>query len=121
MTFSGWLSLGTEILLIGVVLGALARIGGVVYRLIRAEVRTWRIQHEKDAIWQLEQLDRECCQRYASPHPHLALKENIGNPRIGYIVSGGTVYSFDIEDVARRQQLEGLATASDKAERRIVH
>ena len=54
MTWHGWLTLATELLILGVVCGALARLGGVIYRLIRAEIRIARIQLEKDAMWELE-------------------------------------------------------------------
>lgn len=91
MTWHGWLSLGVELLIIGIVLGALGRLGGRIYRLIRAEIRTARIQREiEDMQWPPEAV-RE---RHAASRPVLDI---------------------------RRTQLDGLATASDKASRRIVH
>lgn len=99
MTFTGWLSLGVELLIIGIVLGALSRLGGVIYRLIRAEIRTWRIQQEKDVIWQIER------QRLL----------NMPADDRQRFVNAMNAAHLD------RNQLEGLATSSDKTARRIVH
>ena len=50
MTWHGWLTLATELLIIGIVLGAGARLGQRIYRFIRAEIRTAKIQAELDAM-----------------------------------------------------------------------
>lgn len=126
MTFSGWLSLGTEILIIGVVLGGLARLGGVVYRLIRAEVRTWRIQQEiADMQWPTNTV-RE---RMVHKRPVLLTTDDLMTPELKRYAEGHArlvgaacgVSEKDMDFITRRNQLDGLATASDKAERRIVH
>ena len=50
MTFGAWLTLGAELLLIGACLGAGARIGSMLYRVVRLRIRIWKIQQEINAL-----------------------------------------------------------------------
>lgn len=138
MTWRAWLSLGVELLIIGIVLGALARISGRIYRLIRAEIRTWRIQQEKDAIWQIERqrlvdMPRHDRQRFVNAMnstriDHVQLVDLLSPELKRYaeaharaVGAACGVSEKDMDFITRKKQLDGLATASDKASRRIVH
>lgn len=93
------------------ILLGLGIIAGILEARVRSAFRRWRCQREMARV---ERERRECeqCGTVVSPHPHHTIQWT-STPDETLILSGGKGYHFS------RRELDGLATARDKAERKI--
>lgn len=118
MTPSAWLSFSTDLVYLASVLSLLAVIA---FKLspIRA-VRYWWVRRERDRIAAMHRrMDAERRQRSGTAIAAVQLIEREWRRRISRDLTD--CFNEAINSGLNRAELEGLSSAMDKAERRIIH